>query len=316
VSGEDYGKKTTPRNTINSERTTSMPIRFINRLRFDFGETEGFKPAIHEAGFDPAERFQMLGVDDLRYFSMTGGNPAGMSVDVTPAAICRFEDPPDLSSTIFTGILGQIGIRAVAEGDAALVLTDSMGKTVDKIDIKVVKPRNVKVRFYNLRDSLGRQAVDNPDINPLFNVLALDQLIFAVNTIVNDQCAVKLAKLGQGLLRDLTFQKDLTNRVNIFTTNQFESTDLDTDADYHVAFTWGIDSAHTNGITRTNFSLLQVSLSEIKRKLTAAHELVHFLSMPIGDTTTDHDDQKADLMFKTSPHGIMMRKARLIRIIH
>jgi hypothetical protein len=253
-----------------------------------------------------------------KQLSVGGGDPKAMSVVVTPATICKLVDVPNLTAKLFGGKIGFITLEGVAEGDAEVQLVDVRGKVIDKVAVKVVKFRSVKVRFYNLVDGKGTEGVSDPSTNPLFTKTALSDLVDAVNNIVLLQCDVSMGLTGAGLLRDLKFVEEFGSTVDIDKVKPFASSDLDPDAEFHVAFVRAIAGPHSNGITKVNFSLMRSSLSGVKRELTLAHEFVHFLSGTGGSGAPpkSHDDKVTDLMFKTAPHGINMRKARLTRIIH
>ena len=75
-----------------------------------------------------------------------------------------------------------------------------------------------------------------------------------------------------------------------------------------MAFVRAIEGGHSNGITKSNFTLLDSSLPSDKRQLTLAHEFVHFLSGSGIVKVNDHDDKQSDLLFKTAPHGIVCVK--------
>lgn len=295
-----------------------MPARFASLLDFDLdiaraGTSTG--KLVHHFGFDPEARFQQVAVGQRKVLSTVGGDTKGLTATIKPTAICKFVTAPDLTSK-FLSRLGIITIEGVAEGEAVLSLTDARGKEVDRVAIGVTKFRSVVTRFYNLVDDKGREGIRNVDTNPLFTPLAIEALVQTINDIVLCQCEVMMVNSGTGAVRNLTFASDLGTRVDINKVNPFSSTDLDKAAQYHVAFVWGIDGAHSNGITKSNFTLIQSSLPSEKRDLTIAHEFVHFLSGSGIVTVGDHDDRQSDLLFKTAPHGIMLRKARLQKIIH
>jgi hypothetical protein len=293
-----------------------MGVKFSSLLDYTHTpESLDGQKLTHTWGLDSASRFLNLSVGMRKQLSTVGGDPKGMSVDVSPTSICTLVGPPNLTDKVF-GRTGFITLEGVAEGDAEIKLLDAGGKTVDKIAIKVVKARTVKVRFYNMVDGKGRQGVRDPDTDADFKVAAFQDLVFALNSIVGLQCDVFMSLTGLGALRNLTFSADLGNRVNIDEVNPFSSSDLDPDAQFHVAFVWGISGGHANGITKSNFSLLQAGRTGTKREVTLCHEFVHFLSGGGIVRPSDHDDQPSDLMFKTAPHGINMRKARLEKIIH
>jgi hypothetical protein len=136
----------------------------------------------------------------------------------------------------------------------------------------------------------------------------------AVNSIVSIQVDCMLTPSGDGALRDLSDSRDFGRAVDINKTNIFSFTGMDGDAGYHVIFVWAIDGPHSNGITKSNVTLLDASLAENKRPITLAHEFVHFLCGSGIVTVTDHDDQQDDLMFRTYPHGLNMRKARMQKV--
>jgi hypothetical protein len=293
-----------------------MGVQLINLFDYTHGPGVLNKVKLtHFWGFDSQSRFLNLSVGVRKQLSIAGGDPTGMSVDVSPTSICRFVGQPNLTDKVFDRT-GFVTLEGVTEGDAEIKLLDPNGKTLDKVAIKVVKPRFVKVRFYNLVDGKRRKGVSDPDTDVSFSLGALQDLVLGVTSIVGLQCDVSMGLAGLGFLRDLTFTADLGNRVKIQDVNPFSSPDLDPDAQYHVAFVWGLAEGHPNGITKSNFSLLQADLRDTQREVTLAHEFVHFLSGGGIVNVNDHDDLVSDLMFKTSPHGINMRKGRLTKIIH
>jgi hypothetical protein len=267
----------------------------------------------HTWGFDAESRFLNLGVGSRKQLSTVGGDPKGMSVVVEPTSICTLVGFPNLTDKI-SDRTGFITLEGVAEGDAEIRLVNAGGKTVDKVAIKVVTTRVVKVRFYNLLDGVGHKAITDPDNDAFFSPGALQRLAEAVNAIVGFQSDVFMALSGTGLIKDLTFSDNIGDQVNMDNLKGFIS-DLDPDAQYHVGFVWGISGPRSNGTTKTNFTLLKNGLGDAKRQVTLSHEFVHFLTGGM-DTKHDHDDRQSDLMFESAPHGINMRKARLVRIIH
>ncbi|MGL4325566.1 MAG: hypothetical protein ACRCTD_16140 [Beijerinckiaceae bacterium] len=294
-----------------------MAAKFTSNSVWDFEESHDRKAngkLVHYFGYDPAGKFMMHNVGDLYALSTTGGSLKDHSIDFDTSGICSFDSPPDFSYTSGSKA-GLFPVRSISQGSTNLVLSDASGRAVDKIEIKVVKRRDVIVRFYNLIDGARRTAIGNPDTNPLFSTAALNSLISRVNKIVFFQCGVRLLASGTGILRDLNFSANLGNAVDILTVNPFSSSDLDHNAEFHVAFTWGISGGGANGVTKSNLCLLQASLQPEKREITLAHEFVHFLSGSGILIRNDHDELKSDLMYKDAPHGVMMRKTRLNKII-
>jgi hypothetical protein len=289
-------------------------VKIINLLDFDLEATRGLKSTgslVHRFGFDPAAKFQRIGVGNRKQFGTEGGPPTGLSFKVSPPGVCTILSQ-DMSIK-FGSRQGMATIEAAAAGVCKLVLANSAGKAVDEATLNVFPQRNVKVRFYNLVDAKGRQGINATHFS--VQPTALESLIDTVNSIVGVQCDVWLHKTGLGLLRDLRTANDMGRAVDIDKFNIFGEPDRDPDAEYHVLFVWGISGTHTNGITKSNVTFLDASLPVEKRDTTLAHEFVHFLSGSGIVTTSDHDGQKSDLMFKTAPHGLMLRKDRLLKII-
>ena len=268
---------------------------------------------VHHFGFDAAASFQRIGVPTRKIFSVQDGGSAvtAMSFDIQPPGICKIVSQ-DMSLKMNATRQGVAVIESVAPGDCKLILLAG-GTKVDSVSLKAVPVRFVITRFYNLIDAKGRRGVDpaRPDVS----LAALDSLIDQVNGIVGAQCDVWMAKSGQGLLRDLSCRDDLQNKIDINRFNIFAQSDMDGQAEYHVMFVWGIDGPHSNGITKSNVTMIDASITTEKREITLAHEFVHFLSGGGIVTVGDHDTQQDDLMFKTAPHGINMRKDRLAKII-
>jgi hypothetical protein len=268
---------------------------------------------VHHCGFDPETRFQRMGVGTQKMFTVQHGGTAltGMSFEIQPPGFCRIVEQ-DMSLYHTPTQSGRVTIEAVASGDCELRLV-SGGTKVDSISIKAAPSRNVITRFYNLIDGTGRQGVDPSRIQVLND--ALPTLIERVKGIVHAQCGVLMVRSGTGLLRDLNTSEDLQARVNIDRFNIYALSGKDDQAQYHVMYVWGIDGAHSNGITRLNMTMINNALTNQYPEVTLAHEFVHFLSGSGIRRVDDHDPRREDLMFKTAPHGINMRKDRLLRII-
>jgi len=217
------------------------------------------------------------------------------------------------------GRTGLMVLEGVSPGTGAtLELRNATGKAVDSIAVAVAPFNSFKVRYYNLIDGKGRKAVSTIDFAPPppnFSPATLTDLTDRVNSIVSTQCDCMLVPNGGGTMIDLSTPDDMGDRVNGDRFNIFRFGNMDTDAQYHVVFVWVIEGAHSNGITKTNTTLLEASLSLGKRPLTLAHEFVHFLSGSGVVTVGDHDDNETDLLFKSAPHGINLRKARLEKIV-
>ena len=299
-----------------------MPVQIVEFLAYDFaavhGRSAGKVPLTHHFGLDSEAKFQRLASGSRRALSTVGGPVSEMKFVITGTANCKIVSQ-DMTVKGLGGRNGMVVIEGVSPGTGTKVeLKDGAGKTVDAIDVQVGKFVGIKVRFYNLIDGKGRKAVSTipfAPVPPMFSEAKLDTLVDRVNDIVNPQCDCLLAVKGKGAMIDLATPNDLGDRVDINKFNIFSFGDMDKDAQYHVVFVWSIDGPHTNGITRSNVTLLEASLSEEKRDLTLAHEFVHFLSGGGVVTIGDHDERQSDLMFKTAPHGINMRKLRLQKIL-
>ena len=243
---------------------------------------------------------------------------------IRPSSARAFRiDSQDMSQRVGHKI-GLVAIQGVMAGDSQLALANSSDPSIsyDEITVRVVPIREVRVRFYNLIDTKGRRGIRDPATDASVSNAALRSLVAEVNAMVGPQCGVQLVMSGQGSLQDLNVFADLENRVDIVKNlNAIYASDLDRSAQYHVAFVWGIEGSHARGITDLNISLMRTDLGPT-RSITLAHELVHFLSgggtgRP-GLTVGDHDEPGSllDLMHNRSPHGILMRKDRLMKIIH
>ena len=285
-----------------------MSVKLSNIFDYELGDNK------HHFGFDPEGRFQMLFKGDVRTFAVTGGSLAGLAVRVHPEGFCKI-DSVDFA---WKGNKknGLITVKAIETGDCDLLLFDPKGKEVDRVTIRVVRFRSLKTRFYNLKDSKGRRGV-NPD-DPQVATHVLLGRIAQINEIVGLQCGVYLEPSGTGLLRDCSVQADLGNRLNLKNSFKtiFQSTDMDRGADYHVFFSWALEDTTDLGNTFLNFTAILASQKEKDRDRTLSHELVHFLSGSGVIKRNDHDEKLTDLMYKSSPHGIMMRKGRLKKIQH
>src|SRR5215475_1894216 len=294
-----------------------MPLTLVHDSEFDLSVAHrgGANPKLkHFYGFDPAAKFQMMTPGSTHVFTVTGGDPAGCSVELDMPGVVSFLNPPEFSSVVGPNRRGTIPLDGGNVGTTNLILKDKSGKQVDKIEIRVVEQKEIKVRFYNLVDDKNRQGVSLPDTNAAFQIPALNQLRDYANRIVSWQCGVSLGMTGTGVLRNLNFAQDLGNAIDINQLNIFSTSDRDDAAGFHVAFAWKIAGGHTNGITKSNVCLLDASLSGQKREITLAHEFVHFLSGSGIVNMNDHDNQENDLLFKIAPHGIMLRKDRLNKI--
>jgi len=294
-----------------------MPLTLVHDSEFDLSVAHG-GPANsklkHFYGFDPADKFHMMTPGSTHVFTVAGGDPSGCSVEFDNPGVVSFLNPPEFSTVVGPGRRGTIPLDGGSVGTTNLILKDKSGKQVDKIEVRVVAPKQINVRFYNLVDEKNREGVAKPDSDPLFTVHALNQLLDFANKIVGWQCGVNMAATGSGGLRNLKFAQDLGNAIDIDKLNIFSTTDRDDSAAFHVAFAWRIAGGHTNGITKSNVCLIDNSLSGQKREITLAHEFVHFLSGSGIVKVNDHDRQENDLLFKIAPHGIMMRKERLITV--
>jgi hypothetical protein len=275
---------------------------------------------VHHFGFDEDARYQRIGEQARRLLSTKGGPVAGCSFKITGTPNCAIVSQ-DLSINGPEGRSGLVVIEGKTAGTGTkLELQDSSGKTLDSIDIDVASPVGIKVRYYNLIDSGHSSGVIPYQGGPVpaaFANSALGDLTDKVNSIVAVQSDCLLAQSGGGALRDLVASNSLGGAVNINSFNifSFSGSGMDPDAQYHVIFVWAIDGPHSNGITKSNTTLLRADLSEAHRAITLAHEFGHFLSGSGVVTIGDHDDRHSDLMFKTFPHGINMRKARLQKLL-
>ncbi len=267
----------------------------------------------HHCGFDAETRFQRMGVGTQKKFTVHHGGTAltGMSFEIQPPDICKIVEQ-DMSVYRTPEERGRVTIEAVGSGDCELRLVTG-GTKLDSISIKAAPSRNVITRFYNLIDGRGRRGAD-PSSSQVSND-TLRTLIERVNQIVGLQCGVLMVKSGTGILRDLNTPDDLGDRVDIGRFNIYALSGKDEQAEYHVMFVWGIDGAHSNGITRVSMTMLNIALTNMYPEVTLAHEFVHFLSGGGMVRIHDHDPRREDLMFATAPHGVNMRKDRLLKII-
>lgn len=302
-----------------------MPIQITNALEYDYGAVnlpnrpKGSTPLVHTWGFDPTAKYQRIAAPSARrLLSTKGGSVAGLSFKVTGPPNIKIVSE-DMSFKGTGGREGLVCIEGVTAGAGTkLELQNAAGKTIDAIDVEVAPFVGIKVRYYNLIDGKGRHGVSTVPFAPVpadFNGPALTDLTDNVNSIVATQCDCFLAANGKGAIIDLGTPKDMKNQVDINDVNIFSFGDMDADAQYHVIFVWSIAGGHSNGITRSNVTLLDASLSLEKRPITLAHEFVHFLSGSGVVTVGDHDDQNSDLLFRTAPHGINLRKSRLQKIL-
>jgi hypothetical protein len=251
-------------------------------------------------------------------YSAGGAFVLGVPSDSGPAKVTDL----DMSWTDNAGKNGIITIEGVAPGECQLYLLDG-GRQLDAITIKVVPCRRVVTRFYNMIDGVGHTGISDPASDPNFSLGELSALIDGVNQIVFAQSYVLMAASGSGVLKDANFAPhnfgdhiDKDDR-SLRTIIPFAD-DPDPDAAYHVFFVWSIKEDATSrertlGATVPEFTLILSDLDKTQRILTLSHEFVHWLSDTSG---TSHDAKQSDLMFKTEPHGIMMRRDRLLRIIH
>lgn len=298
-----------------------MPVKIAEFVPFDFalvnGRTAGTVPLVHHFGLDPEAKFQFLAAGARRLLSTVGGPVKGMTFVVTGGSNCKIVSQ-DMTVAGLNGRTGMAVIEGTSPGTGTKIeLKDGAGKTVDAVDIQVGNFVSTKVRYYNLIDGKGRKGVNTipfAPLPPLFSEPVLDALTDRVNNIVGAQCDCLLTARAKGAMIDLSTSTDFGDRVDINKLNIFSFGDMDHDAQYHVIFVWGIDGPHSNGITKSNVTLLQASAADDKRDITLAHEFVHFLSASGIVTVGDHDDRPSDLLFKTAPHGIAMRKGRLQKL--
>ncbi len=298
-----------------------MPLIIVNPFPYDhssaFPDTveraSNKPPLVHNSGFDVSTKFKLLQSPVGRtQFSVAGGSPKGLHFEVRPAGVCSI-----LSQDIDLKLpktIGLVTVEGSAPGECQLVLADAKGKAVDQITIKVAAHRVVKVRYYNMVGTGGGSAIRDPGTNPRFSQTALSDLVHEVNNIVGLQCATFLELVGQGI-RDVTVPFGVGKDV-LLTRDRSQilgSSDIDRSAEYHVVFVVSLDS-NDRGQTSANLTVLRQLGSE--RPLTAAHEFVHFLCDPgTGITKGDHDKSRSDLMFTPPPHGLEMRKDRLLKAI-
>ena len=298
-----------------------MALSLVHDSEFDLSLAHGgaANPKTkHYYGFDPAAKFLMMTPGSTHVLSVASGDPAGFSVEFDTVGIVSFLNPPDFAAGASAGLnpghRGTIPLSGDKAGKTNVILKDKAGKEVDRVEVSVVEAREVKVRFYNLVDNKNHQGVRLPDSDVAFQIPALRQLTDFVNRIVAWQCGVTLTQTGTGVLRNLSFAQDFGNSIDINTLNVFSTGDRDDNAEFHVAFAWKIAGSHTNGVTKSNVCLLDASLAGQKREMTLAHEFVHFLSGSGIIKNNDHDSNESDLLYKTAPHGIMLRKDRLLTI--
>jgi hypothetical protein len=306
--------------TINSSRSSSR--------------TAGFSPGgatlqhNHHNGFDPERHFAMLtvGAPFQMYLSVTGEGAFNRGWDFVldpPSAPCAKIVSKDMTYSD-QNLRGLLVLEGVAPGECQLFLKNEKSKLVDTVKLKVVPARNVVARFYNLIDGKGREGVTVDPVtgqpDAIFQEPRLRQLLDAVNFIVGPQCGVWLLPSNSEALKDASVAPiDLGDHIdNDDKTVQATITtaDRDANANYHVYFVWSIkdkpgQKEKTRGSTISNYTLLLASLAHMDRVITLAHEFVHFLSGSHG-----HDSKNSDLMFETFPHGIQMRRDRLLQIIH
>lgn len=301
-----------------------MPVQITSLNDFDYAAINsrtsdmGKVALIHRWGFDPVAKFQRISVAGRRLLSTQGGPTDDLTFKVTGAATCRIVS----QDMFFKGPAGRNGLlvlEGVSPGTGAkLELQNKAGKAVDSIEVAVAEFNSFKIRYYNLIDGKSRKAVSTIDFAPLppnFSPVTLTDLTDKVNSIVSTQCDCMLFPNGGSTMIDLSTPNDMGERVNGDMFNIFRFGNMDKNAQYHVVFVWAIAGGHTNGITKNNTTLLQASLSLGKRPITLAHEFVHFLSGSGVITVGDHDDKETDLLFKSAPHGINLRKARLQKIV-
>src|SRR5262245_13165410 len=188
-----------------------MPLTLVHDSEFDLSVAHrgGANPKLkHFYGFDPAAKFQMMTPGSTHVFTVTGGDPAGCSVELDMPGVVSFLNPPEFSSVVGPNRRGMIPLDGGNVGTTNLILKDKSGKQVDKIEIRVVEQKEIKVRFYNLVDDKNRQGVSLPDTDPAFQFSALNQLRDYANRIVSWQCGVSLGMTGTGVLRNLNFAQD------------------------------------------------------------------------------------------------------------
>ncbi|HEY0777265.1 MAG TPA: hypothetical protein VGD56_04785 [Gemmatirosa sp.] len=299
-------------------------LKIVNTFRYDHGISfpgtslgmSSPPKLVHDFGFDRKARFQMLQVGSAAKLSSDGGDPTGMHFELRPATqACKIVSQ-DMTLKVLDKI-GMVVVEGVAPGTGHLVLVDAKGKVVDQVDIEVVAHRAVITRFYNLIDSKGRRGIRDPGTDPTVSKIALSNLIDEIESIVLVQCGVAMAISGEGYIRDLNVSADLGNRIDLQrdVTKLVASSDFDRAAQFHVAFGWDIDGGHPRGSTMTNVAVIRSDLKS-SRSVTLAHEFVHFLSGSGIVTKDDHDSESSDLLFKSFPHGIALRRDRLKKIIH
>lgn len=298
-----------------------MGIKIVEWAPYDYASVYGLPPMprgsapiplIHHYGFDGDAKFQRIGVQSRRLLSTTGGPVAGFSFRASGSSLKIASQ--DMSVKGPGGRLGLVAIEGSAAGASKLELVNGSGKAVDSIDVEVASATGFKVRFYNLSDGKGRKAISAPAFAPMppdFSPAAIDLLVERVNAIVGVQTDAVLGLQGQGAIIELSTPDDLGNRIDGDKFNIFKFGNRDNDATYHVVFVWAIMGSHTNGSTKLNTTLLDFSLHVDSRALTLAHEYAHFLSGSGVITVGDHDPAQTDLLFKTAPHGINLRKDRM-----
>jgi hypothetical protein len=297
-----------------------VPLKIAKTFVYDLETARGQKTSnalVHHYGFDPKAKFQMIHEKGRTQFSVEGGDPSKLSFKLTPPDICTIVNQDMAVKNLFGSKNGLITIEGAKAGKCELALVNSSSAPIDKIEISVVTFRTVAVRFYNLN---GR-APSPPSKQDL------DELVDRLNEIVFLQCGVHLSNAGMGLLRDLSAPSVPSKRsglINVFDSEPGKdfralnaSPDLDrAGAQYHVVFGPPIDGRPAGGITENNVTVLLADLAKDHREVTAAHEFVHFICGSGILVKGDHDGEKSDLMFASFPHGIMMRKERLLKVIH
>jgi hypothetical protein len=142
-----------------------------------------------------------------------------------------------------------------------------------------------------------------------------------MNDILIKQVGVHITPTSS-VLRDCSTYDDLGDKIDPDRSHFSLFGKIDGDAQFHILWTWAIKSAtERSGMTRaaTNINFCFISINLLNdvtgTGITLSHEMIHFTSGESAIKQQSHTDVRTDLMHKTHPHGIQIRKDYMEKVI-
>jgi hypothetical protein len=277
-------------------------------------------------GHDPKENWQMVPLNNTRGVTLMGGvglnitvkNKVGFWEGVT------LEEESDLKGKYER----RIRLKGVQVGEYVLEARNTNRAVMAKLDLQVIREREVKIAYYSVADSGGHRA------NEAVAGKA-EQLHNLARGIILPQANVKLTYLGYFPTR--VSPKNLGDQVNVDdSSGDLRAIGSHQNAELQVYFVWDIldkDSPQVKkagalgkpppglpGVTKGDVTLISTMHNKDIHK-TLAHEIGHFLVLGNKDPSHDTDNPGGslkptdNLMYPKKPHGIYIGKKRILRYI-